>query len=153
MIWFLIVFAVLVGAALPLQALLNARLGSLTAGSLFAAAVSMAISFAIGAAIASAYVVARSPSLPSWETLSRFPSWIWLGGVVGAAYVVAATLSVPILGASAFISLIVLGQMAGSLLLDHYGVLHAPRAADAWRVGGVLLIVAGTLLVLQPWKR
>lgn len=153
MIWLFIIFTILVGAGLPLQALVNARLGSLTAGPLFAAAVSMAISFLIGAVLASARIASQSDPLPALENMLRFPLWMWAGGLIGAAYVVVATLGAPLLGASGFISLIVLGQMTGSLLLDHYGVLNAPRAADLMRVTGALLIVAGTLLVLQPWKR
>ena len=42
--------------------------------------------------------------------------------------------------------------VVASLLLDHYGVLQAPRAVDLWRTLGALLVLAGTLLVVAPWQ-
>jgi transporter family-2 protein len=48
---------------------------------------------------------------------------------------------------------VVFGQMAGSLLLDHFGVLHARQPADAMRVFGVVLVAIGALLVVRPWQQ
>ena len=35
---------------------------------------------------------------------------------------------------------------------DRFGVLQAARPVDATRLFGALLVVAGVVLVLQPWK-
>jgi transporter family-2 protein len=48
---------------------------------------------------------------------------------------------------------VVFGQMAGSLLLDHFGVLHSRQPADALRVLGVVLVAVGALLVVKPWHQ
>lgn len=61
-----------------------------------------------------------------------------------------ATLTVPRLGAASLICLIVFGQLLGSWLLDHYGVLHAPKPVDL-RLIGVVLVAIGALLVVRPW--
>ena len=138
-----------IGAVLPLQALINARLGQVTAGAVFAATVS----FLVGTASLALLLVAMRPAWPSVDQLTRLPAWAWTGGLIGAAYVAIATLTVPRLGASALISLTVLGQLAGAVLLDHFGVLHAPQPATPMRIAGILLILGGVLLVVQPWKQ
>ena len=38
------------------------------------------------------------------------------------------------------------------LVLDKYGVLQAAQPVNATRVFGAVVILAGVLLVLQPWK-
>ncbi len=147
--WMLIAVVLLAGALLPLQALINARLGQLTTGGLFASAAS----FVVGTAVMLVLVAAMRPSLPSIDQAMRLPAWIWVGGVLGALYVLIATLAVPRLGAAALISLVVLGQMTGSILLDHYGVLHAAQPVNLTRLLGAALVALGALLVVQPWKQ
>lgn len=143
-----IVAAVLVGMLLPFQALLNARVGALTEGALFASF----LSFAVGTvALALVLLVTRTP-LPSMRTLTSLPPWLWCGGLIGAVFVFCGTLLVPRLGAAGMICLIVAGQLVGSLLLDHYGVLSQPRPVDAMRLAGAALVGIGALLVVRPWQ-
>lgn len=142
-----IVLAVVVGMALPLQALLNARLGAMTAGPVFASFASFAVgSLALGLVL----VATRAPWPPARELLA-LPTWVWLGGLIGAVFVFCGTLLVPRLGAAALICLIVFGQVAGSLLIDHLGILTSPRPVDAMRICGALLVCVGALLVVRPW--
>lgn len=138
-----------IGAVLPLQALVNARLGQMSHGPLFASLVS----FAVGTlALLLGWLATRPQGLDA-GTLARMPWWAWTGGLMGAAYVAVATLMVPRLGAAALICLVVLGQMVGSLLFDHFGVLHPRQPADPLRILGVLLVAAGALLVVKPWQQ
>jgi transporter family-2 protein len=51
------------------------------------------------------------------------------------------------------ICLAVLGQVTASLLLDQYGVLQAPKPVDAVRIVGALLVLAGVVLVVAPWRK
>lgn len=146
--WLLIVFVALAGAMLPLQALVNGRLGQATGSGVFASTVS----FVIGTVALLLVTVAMRPALPSLAQAMSFPAWIWLGGLLGAAFVVIATIAAPRLGAAALISVVVLGQMISSIALDHYGVLHAAQPVNLSRVAGCLLVVVGALLVVQPWK-
>ena len=127
--WTYAFLALFAGALLPLQALINARLGHATAGGLFASA----CSFLVGTLALSAVLLVMRPTLPSAEALGRLPPWVWTG-------------------AASLIALVVLGQMGSALLLDRYGVLQAARAVDASRLLGAALVVAGVVLVLQPWK-
>ena len=143
-----IVIAVVIGTLLPLQALINARLGAQTQGPLYASFVS----FLVGTCLLGALLlVTRTPWTPGQPLLS-LPPWIWLGGAIGALFVFAATLLVPRLGAASMICLVVLGQVVASLLLDHFGVLGAQRPADALRTFGALLVIVGAALVVKPWQ-
>lgn len=135
-----------VGVLLPLQALINARLGQATGGALFASFVSFAVGTVL---LALALLVTRTP-LPGARTMVAQPAWIWVGGLIGAVYVLSATVLVPRLGAAGLICLVVSGQLIGSLLFDHYGVLGPERPADAWRVLGAVLVALGAVLVLRP---
>lgn len=144
--WLLVL---LVGLVLPLQALVNARLGALSYGPLFASLAS----FAVGTlALLLAWLATRPQELDA-GALARVPWWAWSGGLMGAAFVVIGTVMVPRLGAAALICLVVFGQLAGSLLLDHFGVLHPRQPADPLRILGVVLVAAGALLVVKPWQQ
>ena len=145
---FSLLMAALVGSLLPLQALINARLGQSTHGPLFASMVS----FLVGSAALLLCWSALRPAAIDFGTLSRMEWWGWTGGLIGALFVLAATVLVPRLGAAGLICAVVFGQMVGSLLLDHYGVLHPRQAIDPMRVLGVLLVAAGALLVVRPWQ-
>lgn len=143
-----IVVVIAVGALLPLQALVNARLGALTHGALYASFVS----FLVGTCLLGLMLlITRTPLLPT-QPLNTLPAWVWVGGAIGACLVLVATLLVPKIGAGALICLIVLGQLLGSLLLDHFGVLGAQRPADAVRIGGALLVIVGAAFVVRPWQ-
>ncbi|KAF1712571.1 hypothetical protein CSC70_03435 [Pseudoxanthomonas kalamensis DSM 18571] len=139
--------AVFIGMLLPLQALINAALGRQTFGPLFAALAS----FAVGTLVLLLWWWAAKPVFEV-AALVRVPWWAWTGGVIGAVYVAAATLLIPRMGAAPLICLVVFGQLIGSLLLDHFGVLHARQPIDGMRMLGAALVVVGALLVVRPWQ-
>ncbi|MDH5823922.1 DMT family transporter [Luteimonas sp. RD2P54] len=141
-----ILLALVVGVLLPLQALINARLGQATQGPLFASFASFLVgTLVLGAAL----LVTRTP-WPSTQALGAQPPWVWLGGAIGALYVLSATVLVPRIGAAALICLVVFGQVAGSLLFDHYGVLNQARVLDPWRLAGAALVAVGAVMVVRP---
>ena len=143
-----IVLATLIGALLPLQALINARLGNATQGPLFASFAS----FFVGTLALGVALLLTRTALPSVQSASGVPPWAWSGGVIGAVFVLSATVLVPRIGAAALICTVVFGQILGSLLLDHHGVLSEPRPADAMRVVGAVLVGIGALMVVRPWQ-
>ena len=144
-----IVVAVVIGTLLPLQALINARLGAQTQGPLYASFVS----FLVGTCLLGALLLVTRTPLSPGPSLAALPPWIWLGGAIGALFVFAATLLVPRLVAASMICLVVLGQVVASLLLDHFGVLGAQRPADPVRIFGALLVIGGAALVRQKFRR
>ena len=139
--------AVLIGAVLPLQGLINARLGGQIGGPIQAAFAS----FLVGTVLLGVWLLlSRAPA--SLGEAARFPPWIWAGGVFGAIYVACFTLLIPRIGAAGMICLAVLGQVTASLLLDQFGILQAPKPVDGMRILGALLVLAGVLLVVAPWR-
>ena len=76
------------------------------------------------------------------------PGWVWLGGLLGALYVVGVIYLAPRLGAATMIGFIVTGQLLTSLLLDHFGVVGFPlHPVNGWRILGALLLVTGVILI------
>ena len=72
------------------------------------------------------------------------------GGLVGAIFVTTALIFAPRIGATYWVALIVAGQMAASVALDHFGWLGFPESpASVARIAGIGLIVGGVVLVAQ----
>ena len=139
--------AVLIGAILPLQGLVNARLGVHVGGPVVAAFVS----FLVGTLMLGLYLLATRTPIALQGSL-KLPAWIWAGGAFGAIYVACFTLLLPRIGAAGMVCLAVLGQVTASLLLDQFGILQAPKPVDWMRLLGALLVLVGVLLVVAPWR-
>jgi transporter family-2 protein len=55
---------------------------------------------------------------------------------------------IPRLGAATVLALIVVGQMLGSLTLDHFGILGIPQhPVNPTRLAGAGLLIAGVVLI------
>ena len=130
------------GLAMSIQAPVNAGL-SRSIGSPVAAA---AISFGVGFVLLVAVTLATGDG-PSLLRLGVTP-WVGLlGGVVGAFYVFSALWSVSVLGVLTTTSMMILGQMTGSLLLDHYGAFgFVARELSPIRVLAAAMVAGGVIL-------
>jgi transporter family-2 protein len=85
---------------------------------------------------------------PAPAALARSHWWAWSGGLFGAIYIAISILLLPRLGAATVVALIVLGQMLGSILFDHYGWAGLPRHSADWqRMIGVALLIGGVVLI------
>jgi len=133
------------GAVLPLQALINARLGAATGGPAWAAA----ISFLVGTAGLGLFLALTMQPLPALAATAALPWWAWTGGLLGAVYVAFVIAAVPALGATAMVAFVIVGQLTAAALLDHFGILGAQGALSPQRLLGIGLLVAGAMLVLR----
>ena len=138
----LLLFAVIAGSFLPLQAGVNARLAQFVGGPVRASL----ISFFIGT-LCLALVVAlfyRSGG----HRAGQAPWWAWIGGALGAVFVTSSVV-VPIrIGAAAFFGIVVAAQLVTSVLADQFGWLaFEQRSVTPLRLVGVALLIAGALLV------
>ena len=141
----LIAATMFVGALLPLQALINGRLGAHLANPIWAGAQQ----HCVGAASMLVVALALRAQFPSAAQLAGPPLWAWLGGALGAAYVMVALIATPRLGAGPAVVAAIAGQLVASLLLDHFGVLHERKPIDWTALAGVLLVGAGAFLILR----
>lgn len=136
-----VVFAV--GAIAAMQPPVNAQL-ALRSGGLTAAL----ISFAVGTVFLLVLALATR-SLTS-VSLARAPWWLFTGGLMGAVFVYTGLKLVPVLGSTALIAAGVAGQLAGGLLIDHFGLFGLqPLPLSPARLIGVVLLIAGAVLVLR----
>ncbi|MFJ4373581.1 DMT family transporter [Pseudomonas japonica] len=136
--------ALLAGVAVPFQAGSNAALGRLLGHPLWAALVSLSVSVLL---VLPALWLMRAP-LPHLAALANAPWWTWFGGVAGVAYITAALILTPKLGAAGFIVCVIAGQVLSSLAIDQWGLMGLPeRPVNLARLLGVGLIVVGMLVV------
>ncbi|MDQ3125750.1 MAG: DMT family transporter [Pseudomonadota bacterium] len=134
---------VLAGGATALQAPTNARLMGAVGSPVNAAFVSFAIGTAALGIIA--MILQAKPDVAAARGL---PWYIWIGGLYGAIFVVAAAWGVPRLGVALTITLMVAGQLLVGLVLDHFGAFGQPQhPISLGRVAGVALVLAGVLMV------
>lgn len=136
--------AVLTGTLSAVQATVNGRLGVVSASALFAATVS----FVVGT-LALAVIVVVMGARPDLRGVGRAePWWVWSGGALGAGFVLANSAIAPVLGTGLTVSVVLLGQIVSGLVVDHLGLLGAPRRpVGAQRVLGALTVLAGVVLV------
>ena len=142
---FFILLAVLAGAALPIQASINAEFAARGATPLWAAGISAALTALTLAVIASLFL--RMPA-PSPALFTKIPPWLWCGGFLGVI-VLGVMSSVPQrIGAATMIVCFIAGQVICSMVLDHFGALGLPQQSiSAGRLVGAAMIVGGVTLV------
>ena len=140
-----ILLAVAAGATAPTQAGINAQLqGSWAQTPVFASL----ISFVVGTATLALYVAATRTPVPALGAMGQASWWQWTGGMLGAFFVTMTVLLAYKLGATTLFSLLVAGQLAASLVIEHYGLLGYQVHPVNWqRLAGVVLVVAGVVLV------
>lgn len=133
------------GAVLPLQALINARLGTHLHSPLWGAAAQNIIG-AVGMLI---IIALMRPVTPTLSDFAGVPAWAWLGGLCGMLYVFSVLVAAPKLGAAPMMVCVIAGQMIAAIALDHFGVLHDRRPINLTTVAGAVLLLAGAALVLR----
>lgn len=137
--------AVLVGAGLTVQVGMNATVRQVIDSPLVATIVNFSVGLAALALLALATGARMTPG-----SAAMVPGWAWLGGLLGAGYVVVTIVVGPRLGAAALVALTLSGQMLAALVVDHYGAIGFPQSPiTASRLLGTALLVAGVLLVMR----
>ena len=106
------------------------------------------ISYLGGTVVMFAVVVALREPWLSAPAISH-TSWMsWTGGIFGAIYIAVSILLLPRLGATIVVALIVLGQMLGAMLFDHFALLGVPEnPITPTRLAGVALLIGGVVLI------
>jgi transporter family-2 protein len=140
-----VVLTATVGGLLALQAPINSGLGR-AIGTFQGAFISFATGTVILAVIAG---LARGGFGQIAEVRTLAPQYL-IGGVLGACYVSTILVTVRALGAGGVVAAAIAGQLAASLLVDQFGLLGVDKdPISAMKVIGVLLLAAGTLLVVR----
>lgn len=143
----LLCLAAACATVIPLQAIINGRLGQLVANPLLAAL----LSFLSGTLALGAIVLGTTPGIPSlprdlgWTDI---PPYLLTGGLLGAVYVTAVLTLAPRIGAANVLAAGIVGQMTMSVVIDHYAVLGVPQCSVSLpRLAGCGLLLAGMWLI------
>ncbi len=140
----LIVAVIFAGAGTAVQAGMNAQLRS----SLGHALLGASVNFSVGIFVLLTVVMVMRIPLPSQQALSATPWWAWFGGALGATFVAVVAFASRDLGALLVMGLVIVGQIAASILIDHYGALGFPvRPVTVSKLIGCVLLVGGFLLM------
>jgi transporter family-2 protein len=133
------------GALIPIQAASNAALSRTLHDNVpFAALILFIV-----AAVATGLMVVSS-GVPAVADLREAPWWSYSGGLIVAFYVLTITFLAPRLGVGTAIALIVTGQVAAALAIDHFGLLRSLTfSLTPTRVVGGVLMVIGVFLALK----
>jgi transporter family-2 protein len=139
-----VLLTALVGGLIALQAPINAQLGRAT-GSLPAAFVS----FLVGTMLLLLIVVLSGDTHGLSSTFDV--RWYYLvGGILGAAYVTVALISVKTIGAGGVAAATITGQLTTAVVIDRLGILGLEQTSlTASRVAGIALLLAGTYLIVR----
>lgn len=136
---------IVAGGLVALQAPINSTLGR-SVGT-FAAA---SISFGVGAAVLVAITVLLADGFGRIGEVAGLPWYYLAGGLLGAVYVTNALVAVRTLGAGGVTAATITGQLLTAVAIDRLGVLGLPeKSLTVARVVGVVLLVAGTYLVVR----
>lgn len=145
---FFVFVALMVGAGYPVQAGVNATIAQFHGHPLYAALTNTVVASLVLLVV---ILVLRLP-LPQPAKLAAAPLWAWTGGCLGGFFVLSSLVLAPKLGAAVFVSTTIVGTMAASLVIDHYGFLvYKAQPISPFRLVGAVLVVVGMLII--QWKR
>lgn len=136
--------AVIAGAAMSVQGVMNTKLGD-KAGVLETSAYVQLTGFAL------ALVIALLWGKGDIRQMTQAPWYTWLGGLLAPVITVTVMLSISGLSPTVGISAILLSQLTVAALIDALGWLGAEKMPFTWQKGvGAALMAAGVLLM--KWK-
>lgn len=145
--------ALLAGAAMPLQGRVNSALRLELDSPAHAALVSFSSGLAVMLLVwlllpAGRRSVAR---IPAAVRGGHVRWWQMLAGMIGAVFVFAQALAIPVIGVAVFTVAVVTGQMLGGMTLDRLGWTPAGvQRISPRRLGGAALAFAAVVTVVWP---
>lgn len=138
-------WALATGLMIASQPLVNAKLGQHVGGPIWSAF----FSFLVGTVFIFAFALLLKGKLPELDT-QHLKWWMFLGGIMGAFFVMSSIAIVPVLGTTLMIALFIAGQLIAATLLDHYGVLMpAPKPITMQKIAGICVLAVGAYLILS----
>ena len=130
---------VAVGIQSPLAGAIGQRVGG-TASSFIVHLSGMILSGAL-------LMLRGGEKIGAWRTLP----WYMFGvGIFGLILYQTINITLPRLGSTMMVTLIIIGQLLMGVLIDHFGWLGVPsRPLDATRIVSVLVLLAGGYLIAK----
>ena len=137
-------WAFAIGLMVPLQGVINAKLGKEVGGPTQSSLISFSGGFLIFVIIG----LFNYQNLPSFSKVISLPPYLLSGGVIGSIFVLSSIVVIPQIGATGFTALIVAGQLISTIIFDHYGIMGLQvKPINTLRIVGVILLFSGVILV------
>ena len=137
------VLGVLVGVCTAIQTSVNGYMGGIAGSSMHAGEINLAVGavlLLVAALVTSPRQLARKPSPGPW--------WMWLGGLVGATFVISGATLAPLLGTATTVIAFNAGTIAAGQALEARGAFGARKTPlTATRLAGLVVIFLGVLAV------
>ena len=142
--YFFIFLAFLCGVVFPIQAGLNGKMTKMVESPILAAF----LSFLTGLITLGIYAIMARIPFKQLTYAQNAPWYVWLAGVLGAFYVSTVVILIPRLGVAFTFGLIVAGQMAISMILDHFGLFDLPvKPISIGKIIGAILLIIAVVLI------
>jgi transporter family-2 protein len=126
------------------QTAINGHLGVV----LGSAEKSALISFFIGTLALWIFVFAKEHRIVFSRKKADYPWWVWLGGILGAIFVFGNAFLAPLIGTGLTVVVVLIGMISGSLLVDQFGWLKAPKEPIVpIQFCGILVMIIGVALI------
>ena len=142
-LWLFRALGVLAGVGSAVQTAVNGYLGTIAGSSMHAGEINLAVGavlLLVAALVTSPRQLARKPSPGPW--------WMWLGGLVGATFVISGATLAPLLGTATTVIAFNAGTIAAGQALEARGAFGARKnPLTATRLAGLVVIFLGVLAV------
>ena len=139
------VVMVVAGIGIPIMAALNSGLGVRLGNPVAASGI------LLGMALMVSLAFTLSRPLPETSLFEATPLHYFMGGIFVAFYILSITWIAPKIGIGNAIFFVLLGQIAASALIDHFGWFGTPVSTLSVSRGlGIALMAAGVYLARKP---
>ena len=142
-LWLFRSLGVLVGVGSAVQTAVNGYLGTIAGSSLHAGEINLAVGallLLVAALVSSPRQLVRKPEPGPW--------WMWVGGLVGATFVISGATLAPLLGTATTVIAFDAGTIAAGQALEARGAFGARKnPLTAMRLFGLVVIFLGVLAV------
>jgi len=137
--------ALAAGAAIAIQATMNAQLGVLLKSSMMGTSIAFLFSFLF---IASAMLLSAK-QYPNMTEIKSIPLYLWFsGGALSAFGVGMFYYLIPKMGVGSMMSYALSGQILIAILASHLGWFDLPvKPLNFFKVIGAVLLIVGVLLI------
>ena len=137
--------ALTAGAAIAIQAGLNARLGVLLDNALYASAAAFFFSFLFICVV----LVSTTGLSFNAETLKGIPFYLWFAGASLSAYGVGMMYHlIPQAGVGTVMSYALTGQLVTAMLISHFGLFQLPAdPVSGVKIVGIVSLIIGVTLI------
>lgn len=142
-LWFYRLIGIVMGMYSATQTAINGHLGIVLNSSVKAAFVS----FFVGTISLIIIVTIIHPNL-SFQKNKDTPWWIWLGGFIGALFVLGNVYLVPKIGTGLAVVIVLVGLIVGSLLIDQFGWFNSTKNPVTFaQIMSLLIMIFGVIII------